>query len=287
MSTSSLFRIERGIIPALDVDDFDQARRIVAATTRIEGIAGYKLGLAGVLRLGLAGAVDSLREETDLPLLYDHQKAGPDVPDMADKFVSLVAAAGVQAVILFPLAGARAVREFVGRSLERGVVPIVGGELPFAEYRVSHGGYVIDDVLDRILEEAVPLGARHFVLPAHDPGRLAGHVASLRARISRGSLFLPGIGALGGTVADSFAQAGDWPAYGIVGRGICAAADPREAARKLAAEALATSANGRTGRAGARHAGSPARRHAPRTPKTGRRTTPGRGTPRRSGGRIS
>lgn len=287
MSTSNIFRVERGIIPALDVDDFDQARRIVAATTRIEGIAGYKLGLAGVLRLGLAGAVDSLREETDLPLLYDHQKAGPDVPDMADKFVSLVAAAGVQAVILFPLAGARAVREFVGRSLERGVVPIVGGELPFAEYRVSHGGYVIDDVLDRILEEAVPLGARHFVLPAHDPGRLVRQVASLKARIPRASLFLPGIGALGGTVADSFAQAGDWPAYGIVGRGICAAAYPGEAARKLAAEALATS-SGRTGRAGARRAaGSPARRYAPRTPETGRRKPPGRRAPRRSGGRVS
>ncbi len=240
MSKALEFPVSRGIIPALDGDSFDQSRRIVAATTDIPGIAGYKLGLASVLRLGLAGAVKALREETDLPLIYDHQKAGPDVPSMAKKFISLCTESGVQAVILFPLAGEQSVKSFVGAALEQDILPIVGGELPFPDYRVSHGGYVIDDVLERIFNLAIGLGAQHFVLPANDPERLAQHIHTLRNKIGNASLFLPGIGALGGNIHDTFATIGNWSAYAIVGRAICEADDPAEAAKRLSGEAIAT-----------------------------------------------
>jgi len=234
------FPVSRGIIPALDADSFNENRRIVAATTGIEGIAGYKLGLSSVLRLGLARAVKVLREETDLPLIYDHQKAGPDVPSMAPKFIDLCAESDVQAVILFPLAGEQAVKSFVSGALDCNILPIVGGELPFLEYRASHGGYVVDDVLERILTLAIALGAQHFVLPANDPKRLAEHVQTLRRNIVSASLFLPGIGALGGNIRDTFATVGDWPAYAIIGRAICDADHPSEAARRLSGEAIAT-----------------------------------------------
>jgi orotidine-5'-phosphate decarboxylase len=51
-------------------------------------------------------------------------------------------------------------------------------------------------------------------------------------------LFSPGIGALGGTVADAFSAARGCNAYAVVGRAVYDASDPGEAARRLAGEAL-------------------------------------------------
>lgn len=118
----------------------------------VEGIVGYKVGLTATLRLGLGGAVARLRSVTDLPLIYDHQKAGPDVPDMAPKFSATCKEAGVDGLILFPIAGPRAVVECVGSAYSNRLLPIVGGDLPFPDYNASGGGYVIESItkpLDR------------------------------------------------------------------------------------------------------------------------------------------
>jgi len=227
-----------GLIPALDIDDFTVVRRLVAATTNIPGLAGYKIGCAAALTVGLAGAVRALREETDLPLLYDHQKAGPDIPDTAGLFAALAAQAGVDGLIIFPLSGLRAIEKFTAELKARNVLPIVGGELPMREYRQRYGGFIVNDALKKILAAAVPAGVRHFILPANDPRRLSSHLAYLRSITNQASLFLPGIGALGGTVKKTFALVGEWPAYAIVGRAVIQAAKPAEAARRLAAEVL-------------------------------------------------
>jgi len=117
------FKSSHGIIPALDSETLDEIKAVVAATTRITGVVGYKVGLTAVLRLGLAKAVQELRGVTDLPLIYDHEKAGPDVPDMAAKFTAICREAGVDGLILFPVAGPRAVREFAGGALRNGLPP--------------------------------------------------------------------------------------------------------------------------------------------------------------------
>jgi orotidine-5'-phosphate decarboxylase len=51
------------------------------------------------------------------------------------------------------------------------------------------------------------------------------------------SLFIPGIGALGGSISEAFAAAGTCRAYAVVGRAIYGALDPADAARRLADEA--------------------------------------------------
>ena len=188
--------------------------------------------------------VQVVREYTDHPLLYDHQKAGPDIPDMAPKFVRLCRAAGVAGLILFPLAGPGAVKSFVGSSLEEGLVPIVGGALPLPDYLVSGGGFVADDGPTRIFEQAAALGAHHFVVPANEAATARRYVSLLRERVERPSLIMPGIGSLGGTIASAFAETSGCRAYAIVGRAIYASADPTEAARRLGAEALAFSRGG-------------------------------------------
>jgi orotidine-5'-phosphate decarboxylase len=227
-----------GILIALDMESFDDMRRVVEATTRIEGIVGYKVGLTAALRLGLGGAVRHLRAVTELPLVYDHQKAGPDVPEMATKFASTCKEAGVDGLILFPIAGPRAVVEFAGNAYKQRLMPIVGGDLPFPDYNASGGGYVIDDALDRIFRKAIEIGVDHFVIPGNTPDKVRHHARWLVQKLEQPTLFVPGIGPLGGSIPATFAAAPGCRVYAVVGRAISAAANPAKAARELAAEAL-------------------------------------------------
>jgi orotidine-5'-phosphate decarboxylase len=232
-------RTPQGIMPALDVDSFDEVKRVVARTTRVEGVVAYKVGLTSVLRLGLAAVVRELRAVTDLPLIYDHQKAGPDVPDMAAKFAALCKEAGADGLILFPVAGPRAVAEFVGNALKHRLLPVVGGDLPLPDYNVAGGGYIADDALARIFERAVALRTDHFVVPATDLAKVRRLAAWLVERLEVPFLFMPGIGALGGAIKDAFAAAPGCRRYAVVGRAVYGAPDPSEAAKRLAGEALA------------------------------------------------
>jgi orotidine-5'-phosphate decarboxylase len=231
-------RSSHGILIALDMESLDQMRTVVEQTSTVAGIVGYKVGLTATLRLGLAGAVRQLRGSTDLPLIYDHQKAGPDVPDMAVKFCATCKEAGVDGLILFPLAGPRAVVAFAGSAYRNRLLPIVGGDLPFPDYNASGGGYVIDDALDKIFRRAIEVGVNHFVIPGNTPDKVRHHARWLVDKLERPSLFVPGIGALGGSIADAFSAAHGCDMYAVVGRAIYDAADPAEAARRLAGEAL-------------------------------------------------
>ena len=239
-STSTLrFRAKHGVIVALDAEKLDACKRTVDLTTGVEGVVGYKLGMTTVLRLGLAEAVRQLRAHTDLPLVYDHQKAGPDVFDMAAKFAALCAEAKVDALILFPTAGPRSVEGFVGETLKRGMLPIVGGDLPFPDYNVSGGGYVADDALERIIAKSIEIGADHFVIPGNTPDKLRYHSAWIRKKLESPVFIVPGIGALGGKIGDAVKAASGCSVLAVVGRAIYDAPDPAAAARALGAEAMA------------------------------------------------
>lgn len=231
-------RTTHGVLLALDMESTDEMKRVVERTTRIEGVVGYKVGLTAALKLGLGGAVRHLRAVTDLPLVYDHQKAGPDVPDMAAKFASTCREAGVDALILFPVAGPRAVVEFAGNAYRQRLLPIVGGDLPFADYNASGGGYVVDDALERIIRKAVEIGVDHFVIPANTPDKVRRHARWLVEKLEQPCLFVPGIGPLGGNIADTFSAAPGCRMYAVIGRAVYAAPDPAAAAREHAAQAL-------------------------------------------------
>lgn len=235
---AALDRQPRGLVCACDVDTLDRATRLVEAVDGVDGVVGYKLGSLLALRHGLARTVEALRRATRRALIYDHQKAGLDVPSMAGEYTAVCRDAGVDALVLFPLAGPTAVDAFVGGALAAGLRPVVGGALPLPDYLARGGGYVAGGALGRIAERAWGLGARDFIVPATEPGAIRRQ-ARLFAGRGPFRLFLPGIGALGGQIRTAFAAAGEGPAYAIVGRAIYAAPDPRAAARRLAEEALA------------------------------------------------
>jgi orotidine-5'-phosphate decarboxylase len=232
------FRSQYGIIPALDLESVDDIRRVVEETCEVEGVVGYKLGIAGALRLGLANAVATIREITDLPILYDHQKAGLDIPDMAKKFSAICSEAGVDGLVLFPLAGPSAVEEFVAHAKRQGLTPIVGGDFPMQEYKLSGGGYVADDGPTRILEHAVNLGVHHFIVPSTNLNGIRRVSELLSASDRKSTLFMTGIGTMGGTIKDAFAAAPGHSCFAIVGRSVYASNSPKEAAKILGSEAL-------------------------------------------------
>ena len=228
-----------GIVIALDADSVDESRRVVELTSGVDGVSGYKFGLTLLLRLGLAETVRQLRSVTDLPLLYDHQKAGPDVPDMAEKFTATCRAAGVDGLILFPTAGPRAVDNFVGEAMRHRILPVVGGDLPLADYNASGGGYVVDQALDLIFARALALGADHFVVPGNTTAKLMHHAAKLKQRLEMPTFLVPGIGPLGGTFGSVVKAAAGARVFGVVGRAVYAAKDPAAAAKGLVEEGRA------------------------------------------------
>jgi orotidine-5'-phosphate decarboxylase len=222
-----------GIMPALDVNSLDHMARVIEATRDVEGIVGYKLGLSTVLRTGLAAAMRMVRELTDHPIVYDHQKIGPDMPDMAGKFYDICREAGVDGVIIFPVAGPTAVREFAGQAIKNGIVPIVGGQIPVNDYSVSGGGFMVDDALERIIDLAAAVGTTNFVLPANNPETIRSRCGQMAASVKDPIVFLTGIGPLGGKIEEAFSAASEIPhRLAIVGRLITAAENPKEAARR-------------------------------------------------------
>jgi orotidine-5'-phosphate decarboxylase len=232
---------DMGILPALDIDSHEHLELVVRETSNCEGVAGYKLGLTSVLRFGLAESVRRLRDLTDLPIFYDHQKAGPDMPDMAEKYTAMCKEADVDGLILFPVAGPTAVDAFVGEAVRAVLIPVVGGEIPVPDYGVSGGGYMLDDALDRILVRAVHNKADHFVLPAHDLAKIQRWSKWIAANVDSPLVLLTGFGALGGSIETSCAAASVCKRrFAIVGRLITGAKSPRDAAAKLYEQMLAT-----------------------------------------------
>ena len=227
-----------GVVPAVDLESTDDLLRVIEKTCEVPGVTEYKLG-GGPMRLALDETMKEIRRITDLPILYDHQKAGPDMPASARPFVKICSEAGLKGLILFPVAGPTAVRQFVGHSLEAGLIPVVGGEIPVPDYCIKGGGYFADDGLDRIIEQATKMGGRHFVLPANDLEMIRRRSAWLVENIRTPVLFLTGIGPLGGTIAEAFGAAEGLPSrLAVIGRKICAAPDPGEAARRMVDEVM-------------------------------------------------
>jgi orotidine-5'-phosphate decarboxylase len=225
-----------GIVCATDLDDLEAIARLLELIDPVPALVGYKFGSLLALRFGLTTVVKTFRGLTSKRLIYDHQKAGLDIPSMAPEFAAVCRDAGMDALILFPVAGPGSVEAFVGATLEAGLLPIVGGALPLPDFLIPGGGFVAEDALPRILDHAYALGARDFIIPATDPVAIRTHAAKFSAR-GGCRLFMPGIGPLGGDITRAFEAARPLDSFAIIGRAIYAATDPAAAAGRLAREA--------------------------------------------------
>ena len=222
---------ERSIIPACDVP-LEVYKEIVKETGKIDGIGGYKVGFFLGLDYGLPRIVETARRYTDKPLIYDHQKAGTDIPDMGKKFIDVCKKAGVDAVILFPQSGPETEKAWIESALEKDLGVIVGGLMTHPKYVRSEGGYLADEAVMEMYLNAAGLGVTDFVVPGNKPDDIRRIRETLEERGILPTFYAPGFVAQGGEISDAAKVAGNsW--HAIVGRGIYEAKDKKQAALGL------------------------------------------------------
>ena len=234
MISTSTIGLKRSIIPACDLDSLELFEKLVRETAPLEKIGAYKLGFELGLRFGLPRLVEIVRSKCKCakPLIYDHQKAGTDIPDTGVKFAQTLKSCGIDAVIFFPQAGPVTERAWIEASLTAGLKVIVGGLMTHKGYVRSDGGYLADEAILEMYLTAQRAGVTEFVVPGNKPAEVRKIRAALEAEGAKPVFYAPGFVAQGGSISEAAQAAGEcW--HAIVGRGIYETPDIRKAAEEL------------------------------------------------------
>lgn len=228
----AIIDLKRSVIPACDVPTDIEFEQLIKATQDIPGIGGYKVGLQLTISYGLKHLVDLTRKYTNLPIIYDHQKAGNDIPEIGTKFALSCRSSGVDAVILFPFAGSLTEQEWIKACQDQGLGVIVGGHMTHRSFIESEGGFVSNNAPRRIYEIAVENGITDFVVPGNKTQYVEEYRKLFEDKSISFTLYAPGFLTQGGEISECGKTAGDnW--HAIVGSGIYKAADMRDAAKNF------------------------------------------------------
>lgn len=214
---------------------------LVSALEDVDGIGGVKVGFEIGLGATLRQAVyDILDSNEHLRVVYDHQKAGTDIPDTGLNFARAMRVARVDAAILFPFAGPKTQERYVRELQERDVAVIQGAEMTHDQIKASDGGYILDAAFRKMFEKAVELGVTNFVVPGNKPEAVRLYRELFDESLGEGNyaLWAPGFITQGGDVSETGAVAGP-NFHAIVGSGIYKAENPRQAAIDLGQKVLA------------------------------------------------
>jgi len=216
-----LIEQQKSVIPACDVADLEKLRDLVIATSGVPGIGGYKVGLELAIPFGLKNVVEEIWEQSQLPVIYDHQKGGTDIPDLGTKFAKAVKSSGADAVILFPFGGAATEREWIKSCQDEGLIVLVGGHMTQPEFLESEGGFIHNFGPRRIYQIAAKLGITDFVVPGNKADFVLEYRQLLDTILGRGNftLYAPGFISQGGNISETGKVAGNiW--HAIVGGAI-------------------------------------------------------------------
>lgn len=234
--------VSPSIIVSADAADFNSFERLLKGIKGVRNIGAIKIGSI-LCWMGLDEVVCNIRSVMgkEFPIIFDHQKAGTDIPDMGKPFAKGLAWYGVNAVILFPFAGPNVQECWTKACFGEGLQVLTGGLMTHGDFLASEGGYIADGTPERIYRHACSLGVRHFVVP----GTKIDRVRQIRTWIEcelegeAFSMYAPGFGSQGGDFRE-FAQATQglrW--HPIVGRAIAdqrSIRGVRDTARRFAKE---------------------------------------------------
>ncbi len=231
-----LINRNKSVTVAADVEA-DQLIPLTQATHGVEGIGAYKIGIALGLELGLPEVVKRMREHTDLPIIYDHQKAGNDIPEMDKTFANVCWKGGVDAVIFFPFSSPVTEERWIKAAQDQGLGVLVGGHMTVPKFLESEGGYIADSAPERIYRLGAELGVKDFVVPGNKVQYVEKYRQLLEEILGPNNFMLhaPGFIGQGGVISDFALNAGEiWDA--IVGSAIYKATDMRAAAEQMTAQ---------------------------------------------------
>ena len=147
-----IIKLSKSIIPSCDVSDLGKLKNLVKETCSVDGIGAYKIGLELVMRFGMPSVVESIKKFTNLPIIYDHQKAATDIPELGEKFAKAVK--GADAVILFPFTGPETEIAWIKACKKEKLGVIVGGEMTHKCFLESEGGFISEKEVLKIYEIA-------------------------------------------------------------------------------------------------------------------------------------
>lgn len=225
-----------GIVIAADVTSLDELRKLIALARQVPEVCAVKVGFSLAIRHSLPTVVRAIKDESDFPIIYDHQKAATDIPQMGAPFAEACQASGVESVILFPHAGPQTLEKFVAAAFTSSLVPIVGLVMTHEVYLESEGGYIVDRAPELICESAIKVGVSHFVLPGTKTELIRSFSQDALASIRPTTILMPGIGSQGGTISAAFNAAKGHRPFAIIGSAIYDATDPKSALERFAEE---------------------------------------------------
>ncbi len=215
-------------------------RPLVEDLEDVPGLSAIKVGFEVGLGSGLRTAVDDVLQVNEkLKIVYDHQKAGNDIPATGVNFARAMRVARVDAAILFSFTGPQTQEKWTRELQERGIGVIQGAEMTHDQIRASEGGYIVDAAFRRMFEKAVELDVTNFVVPGNKRSAVDEYKALFDDALGEGNytLWSPGLITQGGDVSETGQAAG--PNFvGIVGSGVYGSDNPRQAAVELGQKVL-------------------------------------------------
>ena len=224
-----IIELKKSIIPSCDVASLGKLAKLVESTSSVKGIGGYKIGFELVIPFGMKETVKTIRKITNLPIIYDHQKAGTDIPEMGDKFMQ--ACKYANAVILFPQAGPKTEAAWIKSAQKAKMNVIIGGEMTHGSFLLQEGGFIDDNAPKRIYEIAASMGVADFVVPGNKPERAIEYKKIIEKKIINPIFYSPGLVTQGGAISDLAKKLESW--HAIIGRAIYEAKDMKKAAEEM------------------------------------------------------
>ena len=228
----------RSVVPACDIDSIERFEEILKATGDMDKIGGYKIGFDLGLRYGLPRVVELAKKHAPTkPIIYDHQKGGTDIADlaMARRFARMAKDAGVDAVIFFPQSGPVTQTAWTGEALQAGLEIIIGAHMTHKAYLAREGGYLRDEAPSEMYTRAAQQGITNFVVPGNNPEAVRTYYALLAGQGINPIFFAPGFIAQGGAISETGKAAGE-NFHAIVGRDLMNATDIRAKALELTSQ---------------------------------------------------
>ncbi len=224
--------LKRSVIVAADVDSLGTLLNLAQKTKGILGIGAFKLGFRMAFK-NLKHAVDIVKNAhgSETVIIYDHQKAGNDIPAMGKGFAEDLKLAGVDVAILFPFTGPSTQVTWMNSCFSAGLEVMVGGVMTHPEFLESEGGYICDSAPERIYRTACHNGVSHFVVPGNKLDWIRKIRRWIVDELGEGNYTLsaPGFITQKGSISEYCDVAGDnW--HAIVGSAIYKAENIREAA---------------------------------------------------------